>query len=187
MKLNRSRRSNIIFFGLILILIIPQTRQPIQVLLHKGLALFGTSIIDENKREQLKFENWNLMGLNGDQINFKSLEGEVIFLNFWATWCPPCIAEMESIQSLYDDYNTKVRFVLISNEPSEVVTAFFEKEGYDMEVYSPLSEYPEDLNVRSIPRTYIIDKQGKVVIDKSGAANWNSNAIREQLELLLAQ
>ena len=53
MKISKQQRSNIIFLGIILLLIIPQTRVPIQVLLHKGLALFGTSVIDEDEREQI--------------------------------------------------------------------------------------------------------------------------------------
>lgn len=187
MNISKQQRNNIIFLGIILLLIIPQTRMPIQVLLHKGLALFGTSVIDEEEREQIKFVDWNLTKLEGNIVNFKDTEGEVILINFWATWCPPCVAEMPSLQALYSEYNEKVKFLFISNEAPETIKKFMKKKGYDFEVYIPQSTYPEAFDVRSIPRTFLIDKNNKIVIDKKGAANWNSNAIITQLELLLKE
>lgn len=185
MKISKSRRNNIIFLGLIIILLIPQTRMPIQVLLHKGLALFGVSVIDEEDRDVIAFEDWTLINREDESFNFKSFEDEVIFLNIWATWCPPCIAEMPSIQALHNDYNTKVRFVIISNESPEVIEAFMNDKGYDFEVFRSAQAYPKPFNVSSIPRTFIIDKNGKIVVDKGGAANWNSNSVRDLLDGLL--
>lgn len=186
-KISKQQRNNIIFVGIIILLIIPQTRMPLQVLLHKGLALFGTSVIDEDDRERINFEDWNLTELQGNTLNFKTIQGEVIFVNFWATWCPPCVAEMSSLQELYASYNERVRFLFISNEEPETIQKFMNKNGYDFKVYIPQSTYPEVFDVRSIPRTFLIDKNDEIVIDKKGAANWNSSAVRKQLDLLLSE
>ena len=185
MKLRKPKTRDLIFFAVIALLIIPQTRLPIQVLLHKGLAIFGPSIEEETNRESIVFENWELKDLEGNNLNFKDLENRVVFLNFWATWCPPCIAELPSIQGLQDDYKDKIAFVLISSENPEVVKSFKEKKGYNLNSFTPLSAYPNYFNIRSIPRTFLIDKNGKIVIDKSGAANWNSETVRQQIDELL--
>jgi thiol-disulfide isomerase/thioredoxin len=187
MKISKSQRSNLIFLIVIALLIIPQTRKPIQVFLNKGLALFGPSIERESNRTTIAFEDWKLKDLEGNLVNFKDIENKVIFLNFWATWCPPCIAEMGSIQELYNDYKDEVVFLLVSSEKPQVVQRFFKKKGYNLNSYSPLSSYPKDFNINSIPRTFLINKKGEIVIDKRGAANWNSNKVRTQIKELLTQ
>ena len=185
MKFSRSNIKNIIFFTIIGLLLIPQTRQPIQVLLHKSLALFSPSTIDESKQEVIENYSWNLKNEEGTIYNFESTKGKVVLVNFWATWCPPCIAEMPSMQLLYDDYKDKIEFVFVSNEEFLVINEFVNKKEYTFDVYNPLTKYPEDFDVSSIPRTFLIDKNGRLVIDKTGAANWNSNAVRNQIDLLL--
>ncbi|MFK2820754.1 TlpA disulfide reductase family protein [Flavobacteriaceae sp. LMIT009] len=185
MKLRKPKASNIIFFVVIALLIIPQTRKPIQVALNKVIAVFGPLIIDEGKRSVFEYSSWRLEGLNGEQINFKDLEGEVVLLNFWATWCPPCIAELPHIQELSKEYGNRIKIVLVSGESLNKVSSYFDKKGYDLNSYHPLESYPKGLNISSIPRTFLIDEQGKIVIDKTGAANWNSNKVRKLIDDLL--
>ena len=185
MKFSRSNIKNIIFFTIIGLLLIPQTRQPIQVLLHKSLALFSPSTIDESKQEVIENYSWNLKNKEGTIYNFESTKGKVVLVNFWATWCPPCIAEMPSMQLLYDDYKDKIEFVFVSNEEFLVINEFVNKKEYTFDVYNPLTKYPGVFDVSSIPRTFLMDKNGRIVIDKTGAANWNSNAVRNQIDLLL--
>lgn len=187
MKISKSQRNNLIFLVVIALLIIPQTRKPIQVFLNKGLALFSPSIENETNRASITFEDWQLQDLNGSVINFKDLENKVIFINFWATWCPPCIAEMGGIQELYSDYKDEVVFILVSSEKTQIVQNFIEKKGYIFNSYTPLTDYPKGINIRSIPRTFLINKKGEIVIDKTGAANWNSSKVRTQIKELLAQ
>ena len=185
MNKNKSKIKNIIFFVLIGVLIIPQTRLPIQVLLHKSLALFSPSLVDDSKQNVIEEYNWVLENKNGITLNFEETRGKVVLVNFWATWCPPCIAEMPSMQLLYDDYKDKIEFVFVSNETFLVINEFINKNGYNFEVYNPITRYPELFNVTSIPRTFLINKDGSIVIDKTGAANWNSEKIRETIDTLL--
>lgn len=187
MKITKSKRNNIIFLVVIALLIIPQTRHPIQIVLHKGLALFGPSIVDENERKAIINYNWELNNLNGGAFNFNEAKGKVVFVNIWATWCPPCIAEMPSIQKLHNDYNDKIDFLLVSDEDNEVVKRFFVKNNYTFNSHQPISEIPQVLSGRSIPRTFLIDKSGNIVIDKSGAADWNNEKVRKQIDELLTQ
>ena len=186
-KKTRSRLINILFVIAIVLMIIPQTRTPIQVFLHKGLSLFGPSIIDESERESISFENWQLQGLDGEIVNLKDFEGEVTLLNFWATWCPPCIAEMPSLQELYNEYSGKVNIVLISNEEPQVVDRFLLKNNYEFNVYRPMGSYPNSFQISSIPRTFILSNTGEIVVDKKGSANWNSEKVRALLDILLTE
>src|SRR5690606_13783925 len=108
MKISKSQRNNIFFLVIILIIFIPQTRQPLQVLLHKGLALFSPSIEDKNERKSITDYNWQLLDETGQAFDFNDVKGKVVVINFWATWCPPCIAEMPSLEKLYNRYHEDV-------------------------------------------------------------------------------
>ena len=185
MKLTRSKITNLIFIAVIALMIIPQTRQPIQIFLNKGLALISPSVVKETKREKIKDYNWQLVDLQGQEIDFNQSKNKVVLINFWATWCPPCIAEMPSLQKLYDDYKDQVDFYFVSNEKGDVLKSFLEKNKYQFKVQIPKTEYPEIFDVSSIPRTFLIDRSGSIVMDKAGAANWNSKAVRETIDELL--
>lgn len=187
MKKPKLTSSNIIFLIVIALLIIPQTRQPIQIFLHKGLALISPSVISESNQEAITDFNWKLIDQDGKPYNFQDAKGKVVFINFWATWCPPCIAEMPSIESLYKDYEDKVVFLLVSNEKPETIKIFTNKNNYSFNFYNPISDTPSSFETRSIPKTYLIDKQGNIVMDKGGAANWNSDSVRAVLDKLLAE
>lgn len=185
MKISKSKRNNIIFLVIILIMIIPQTRQPIQIFLQKGLAMISPSVIKEDSRVTLKDYNWQLVDENGVLYNFNDAKGKVVFVNFWATWCPPCIAEMPNMEKLYQDYKKEVVFLFVSNETQEVISKFKQKNNYKFLVQSSITDNPKALEASSIPRTFILDKQGHIVIDKTGAADWNSKTVRELLDDLL--
>ena len=175
-----------LFLMLIALLIIPQTRHPIQVALHSVLSKFGPSVIDKEDQKTVSYTSWKLRDLDGNELNYKDTKGKVVFINLWATWCPPCIAEFQGIQDLYNDYKDDVVFLLVSDESPKIINNFLDKKGYDVPIFNPLTNYPKDFEARSIPRTYIIDKEGRIVVDKKGAANWNSDKVRDQLNELLS-
>lgn len=176
--------SNILFGLFIVLMIIPQSRQFIQIQLQKGLSLFSPSIEDEDERIQLQTYQWTLQDTSGDVYDFSSAKNKVVFINFWATWCPPCIAEMSDLNQLYNDYNDKVEFLFVTNDDIEKVKTFLKKNEYTLNVYYPMSNHP-NFEVSSIPRTFLIDKNGNIVIDKTGVANWNGDKVRATLDELL--
>jgi len=185
MKFKKPKTSNIILLVVITLFIIPQTRQPIQIALHSVLSKFGPSVIDKEDQKTVSYASWKLRDLEGNEINYNETKDKVVFINLWATWCPPCIAEFQGIQDLYNDYKDDVVFLLVSDEAPETIQIFLDKKGYNVPVFNPLTNYPKDFEGRSIPRTYIIDKEGHVVVDKKGVANWNSDKMRNELDELL--
>ena len=149
---------------------------------------FSPSIENVEQSEKMDSYNWELKGLNSDNINFNDLKGKVVFINFWATWCPPCRAEMPMIQSLYNDYKDKISFVLVTSENWPTVEKFYNKNDYNLPSYNSISSPPSKFTeTNSIPASYLIDQEGNILISKVGSANWNSNNVRELLDELLAQ
>ena len=185
MKKSTFSVKNIIYLVIIIALIVPQSRHQIQLVISKGKALFGPSISTPEDVKQISSYNWTLQRLDGEELDFNSTKGKVVLVNLWATWCPPCIAEMPSIQKLYNDYKGKIEFVLVSNEDEATISNFLNNKNYTFPVYSAISESPETFSGRSIPQTFLIDRQGNVVINETGAANWNSEKVRAKIDVLL--
>lgn len=185
MNFLKKHLKNILFLVVIALLIIPQTRKPIQVMLHKTIAMIKPVNVNDSDLTTITDYKWRLADENNETINFEEFKGKVILINFWATWCPPCIAEMPSMQALYNDYKDKIVFLFVTNEELEVFEPFMQKNNYTFKVQRPLTQYPEYFDVSTIPRTFLIDKNGDIIIDENGAANWNSNKIRNTIDALL--
>jgi thiol-disulfide isomerase/thioredoxin len=178
--------SNILFAIVIILLIVPQTRSPIQVFVLRTIS-FSPGEIDKEERTTLLDYQWNLSSLASKDINLKRSIGKVTIVNFWATWCAPCLAEMPDLQKLYDNYGDKVDFYFISNEKRITLQKFLEQKKYNIPIYIPTESSPEKLVIRSLPTTFLISKTGEIVIRKTGVANWNSGLVHELLDKLLDQ
>jgi thiol-disulfide isomerase/thioredoxin len=159
---------------------------PIQVFVQR-LISFSPSETIVNERKTLEDYNWNLQQMNSEEINFSHSKGKVAIVNFWATWCPPCVAEMPSFQKLYNDYGTKVDFYFITSEKVEKVEKFMVKNGYNLPIYFETSPTPKLMESNILPTTYVISKSGKIVIDEEGTADWYSTKMRDLIEKLLSE
>ena len=187
MRLSKEQISNGIWILAILLILFTPLGFYARVLVNKVVAtVISPSTVDENERTTLTDYNWKLVDLEGGSINLRSKKGDVIVVNVWATWCPPCVAELPGFIELYSDYGDKVTFAFVANDEKDRVVDFLEKKGYQLPVYFQASESPKELESGSIPVTYIIDKEGKIVVNKTGAANWNSDKTRNLLDKLLA-
>ena len=178
--------SNLLLAALILLLFIPQTAMPIKVFFSRLLS-FSPSEIAAEKRVVLDSYQWRMVDLDGQQTNFSNSEAKVTLVNFWATWCPPCVAEMPSLQDLYNSYGDRVDFYFVTTEDAERVSKFMTKHGYSIPAYIPLEEVPTLLQNNSLPTTFVISNSGEIVMNKSGAANWNSSSTRATLDKLLSE
>lgn len=131
---------------------------------------------------------WQMTDTDGKSHSFTEEKGKVVFLNFWATWCAPCLKEMPDIQKVYDDYGAKVSFMLVTQEDTAKVQAFLKKKGYTLPIYfTDEADIPDELASKSMPTTYIIGKSGKMARAETGAIDWNSDEIRSLLDGLLAE
>ncbi|MAX25953.1 MAG: thioredoxin [Phycisphaeraceae bacterium] len=117
-----------------------------------------------------------LEDFEGKTIPFTSFEGKTVFLNFWATWCPPCIAEMPDIHNLFDQVGNEVQFVMISlDKDREKAKAFVKKKGYSFPTYFLSSPLPSVYDPSAIPTTYVISPQGEIKATHHGMAKYNTD------------
>jgi len=120
--------------------------------------------------------DFKLKDLSGKELSLSDLKGKKVYLNFWATWCPPCKAEMPEIQKLYEetkDSNLVIVAVEIG-EPLSTVKSFIDESKYGFKVLldsdqSVASKY----NVASIPTSYFIDVDGNIISKSIGGLNIN--------------
>ncbi len=173
--------SNLLWLALIALLLYPPTGKPIKIAVHRLIAS-SPKTTPEEKRTVLQDFNWLLKDQEGKIVDFNAYKGQPIILNFWATWCPPCVAEMPALQALYNDYSKEVVFLFVTNDESQKVEAFLRDRGYKLPVYYQATKAPQLLETKSLPTTYLIAKNGDVLIRKVGSANWNSEKVRALLD-----
>ncbi len=116
--------------------------------------------------------------LEGKPVSFSESAGSVLVLNFWATWCAPCVAEMPSLGRLLEETaDLDVRFGFITREDPRAIKKFIEKRGIDLPIYVLSGEPPECFKGRTIPATFVLDKAGMIALRHFGAAKWDAERV----------
>ncbi|MEE8285147.1 MAG: TlpA disulfide reductase family protein [Gammaproteobacteria bacterium] len=133
-----------------------------------------------------------LEGIDGTVYDISRMGGKVVLVNFWATWCPPCVEELPSLQRLWDDMHPRGLEVLAVNAGEETgpVNAFLES-------FRPRLEFPLLLDrngdafsawkLFGLPTTFVLDKQGRLAFYATGPRPMDSKRIRAQLHGLLEE
>ena len=130
--------------------------------------------------------DWQLKALDGTEINLEAaFKEKVVFINFWATWCPPCIAEMPTIEKLYQKFKNRIGFACISNESLEAIRAFKTKKKYSFPMYQIEMEVPDEFEPERIPATFIISGDRKVALKHVGGADWSHEKVINFIEELI--
>lgn len=127
-------------------------------------------------RERVDSIPFTLKNPQGEDVSLADYQGSALLLNFWATWCPPCIEELPSMIRLEEelrDSNFAMLAVSLREEP-ELVSSFLEEHGFDLPVALDISgQVGMEYGVRGIPTSYVIDQQGKVLGVLVGAREWD--------------
>lgn len=145
--------------------------------------VYGPPDIPGNERVTL---DWNIERLDKTTINLGSeFKGAVLFLNFWATWCPPCVIEMPSIEKLYKRFDQRVEFICVSGEEIETIKSFRKKEGYTFPMYHIAGDVPKEFHTDGIPATFILSNGGKLLLKQVGGADWSHESVVNFLEEIL--
>ncbi len=125
-----------------------------------------------------------LKGINTTSTNLKNFHGKkVLFLNFWGTWCKPCLDEWPSIQKLYENKKDDMDFVLIAMlDEEEKVRKFLKENNYTAPVY--LAETPINSSIlpKVFPTTFVLDKHGRILQKETSSKDWNSESSRQFIE-----
>jgi peroxiredoxin len=110
-----------------------------------------------------------------------------VLINLWASWQLPCVAELASIQDLYDQYKDKMDFYIITNEEQEPVKAFMEEHGFTFPVTYLIIGEKMPISDQVVPASYLLDKSGHIVIHKEGIADWDNSKVRDILDGLIKE
>jgi len=131
----------------------------------------------------IKFENLALTDLNGQPVKLQDYRGKKLFLNFFATWCGPCVHEFPSLgraaESLVPD---NFLFISISDEPLPLLNRFNERMHPNHIVLLHAEKKFHDLGVFTVPTNYVLNGNGQVVFEKIGDESWDNSEILEQLK-----
>ena len=121
--------------------------------------------------------DFQLKDLNGNTVRLSDFQGKIVFLNFWASWCPECRFEMPWMQKLYAHFKDK-DFAMVAinlNEPAAVVIKYFREHKLTFTaLLDSINELGAPFGIRGIPTTFIIDRDGGIIGKALGSRRWHS-------------
>ena len=139
-----------------------------------------------NPTNALADYRWKCKTLDGKEYDVSQLKGKTAFLNFWATWCPPCVAEMPSLDKLSQKMkNEPVAFLCVSSEDAKTLKDFMEKKKFSLPIYMFDGELPSVFKTEGIPASFIVSPKGEIVFKHIGSANWNDPSSSEFLKRVI--
>lgn len=178
----KSNVGNVLFFVAVLtILFVPGARS----MLTRGLmavGFFRPSI--EKPAQVITPPDVTFKDASGNTVTLTGLKGKVVFINFWATWCPPCLAELPSINTLNQKLRTNPNVVFlmvdVDNQLSRSVP-FIRNKGLNLPVFETTGQVPSALLGEAIPTTVVIDKKGQMVFQHAGVASYSGDKFEQFL------
>ncbi|MFW6006784.1 MAG: TlpA family protein disulfide reductase [Bacillota bacterium] len=98
-----------------------------------------------------------------DEIKLSDLQGKIIFINFWASWCPPCKQEMPDIQNIYEKYEDKDEIMILTvniQEEEKVIKNYMSDNDFTFPVLKDMNSLAQSYYVSNIPTSFFLDKEG---------------------------
>jgi len=189
---NKKKYGEYVVFAIVLGLFLwPTSRAFFQQQLMK-VGFFQPKFDNEDKKiaEASIMEEASFITTEGQVIKTADLKGKVVFINFWASWCGPCLAEMPSIQILYDKFkhNTDVVFLIVSIDNKKLdAEKFIAKQNFNLPFVFSHSSIPEEWLGNEIPTTIILNKSGLLVAKKQGLYDYSGQGVQNYIQHLIDQ
>ena len=169
---------------------------PVIVLLQRGVLATGllqpetggAETMDRKESVTVDFAGLRISDYAGHPVKPDDLRGKVVFMNLWASWCPPCLAEMPNIEALYSDYvhHNRVAFVLLNVEADPAKgRALMQQKGYRVPDYYLRAPLPPALASGTLPTTFVISPSGEVIVQHQGMARYDTAKFRSLLDRLI--
>lgn len=177
------------FFGLLVCVMLFVSFNPkaksafLQLLLKTGI--YNAKISTAENRAIT--ENSLFTNEKGEVVSLQSLKGKTVFINFWATWCPPCRAEMPSLKILYDKVKNDPDIVFLTVDVDGTMKnslAFMKANGYNLPLVVPQTQLPQTLFGGTLPTTVVIGPDGALRFRHEGMADYSSESFYKKLKNL---
>ena len=141
--------------------------------------------VDSNAASALtSLPSFSVQDATGTIVNLQNFKGKKLFVNLWASWCPPCKREMPSIEKLYKSLDTsRVQFLLISlDDQFELARKYVSSQKLKLPIYYPAERLPLLFQVQGIPATFIFDESGEMIKRVDGGENYDTKEYKTLLQ-----
>ncbi|WP_291778379.1 TlpA disulfide reductase family protein [Cecembia sp.] len=152
------------------------------LLLATGIKKPKITLVDRTNTQFVYLGSF--LDLEGNRVDLEDYRGKTVFINLWATWCPPCRAEMPHIESLYKKVSEQenLEFLMIAlDKEFEKSKDFIDKKGFTFPVVHASYGLNNALQSQSIPTTLVVDPNGEIVFYQEGMSNFDTQEFREFL------
>lgn len=189
--LNKSNLSNLAFFVALIFFILSTDAKSWVIEGLMKVGFFQPNVTQDSSKSSAK-ANLNLQFINneGKLLSLDDLKGKVVFMNFWATWCPPCVAEMPTINAFHEKYknNKNLVFLMVDVDGNFTKSVkFMQRRKFDLTVWNAASAIPADYLNQSIPTTVILNKKGDIVFKHEGGADYENKDFQQFIEKLTTE
>ena len=186
MKIKRKTVLNVILIAFILSFFVTPLGEYSQEVLNQCFATSPTIISEQNRGKVVSYK-WRLKDADWKIFGFEEAQGEVVFINFWASWHLPSRAQLDDIQSLYDRYKGQVKFYIITNEERELPEELMNRKGYTFPITYQIVGDPSPVAILEPSGSYIIDKNGFIAVHQTAISDWNNDKVSNLLDQLIIE
>lgn len=144
----------------------------------------------QNTSAKFSYAGFMLKNEDGKITDISALQNKVVFINFWASWCPPCRAEFPSVQKLYDQYKDNPDMVFLTVNLDDNIAlgkSYLKENGFTVPFLVPAGNIPDVLYSGSLPTTVVLDKKGEIRLHHKGLADYSKDSFYKQIDELLKQ
>jgi thiol-disulfide isomerase/thioredoxin len=139
------------------------------------------------KQDVLSSYDLRLIESTGKTINLYANRDKIVFIHYWNTKDKDILDDIKIIEKLYDDYKLKIEFYFITDDSQQNVRKFIKENNLLFPNYYIGSTPLRPLIFNEVPKSYLISKTGRIVMNEEGVKNWNSKALRKTIDELLKQ
>ena len=178
---------SIIFYALILFFVFNTDAKSWVLRQVIASGVLNTSIKKDAPYKQPFSASFSFSSPEGNMLTSSTLQGKVVFINFWASWCPPCRAEMPSLNNLYQTLKNDSRFVFLfvsEDDDRTKASEYLKKNNFSIPVYYR-NQVSSEMYSGTLPTTIVLDKKGNIVMKHAGLAGYDNEKFITQLKSLL--
>ena len=179
--------TTVLLIFIIILIAFPKLRMQFYEAIGLGLPKAKVEVVDNPPVLRVEAYDFSWRTMDDEQHIMSDYKGEVLFINFWATWCRPCIMEMGALEKLYKKYHKKVKFLLYSNQRKALIEESISKMDHDLPFVYTLYERPKEFDISVYPTTFIISKKGELILFHEGAADWDTPDVHALLDRLIKE